>query len=742
MAIHWSAPDWLWPLLPIVAAGAVLWTAWVYARSRPAADPGLRRLLTGLRAAAFVLLLAAVAAPVLGVRARSGDDPELHVIIEDSASMAVADAGDGGRQTRWERARELIDALEDVLAGRDQPVALHVWRSNGLGSLEEFTPDRAPEAVGTDLDGLLAAASRRTVGRPVRSFVLVSDGQETRRNPAVGPPAGSPEAPRLFVVGVGDPAGPPDRLLADIRYPGTAHVDDEIAVHAVVDHRGGPGSLGTVNVRLEGPEGVLRDTMVTLAGQTTPLEMVFTARDEGLHVYELSVSPLDDERFQANNRASLVVDVRRGRQRVLMVADRPGWDTRFLAQAALAEPRLELTVVHRTARGLVRADSLLDWTPPQAAAGWADWDAVMLAGWDPGWPAAAWEALDAAVTDGLGLTVLAPTAPSTGVAAAPPPRTLAEMLPVTASVWRWRGGEQPVVPGDVPGHPVLAGVGRDLARLPPVRSSLPTLAAPTARTLLRIPAPGAGNAAASPLLVVGDRGSGRVGWCGAPLWQLAFGELTRADAAGGSGHRLLRNLLVWTAGGEQEAGLHFTAHEPTFSEGERIRFGAHWRDMRGRTVSEDRVSLTLRRTDGGGRRDAERTYALAPTGDGTGALAVDLPLLAAGRYEASLQGEGDGGTAGAATSFVILRRTVEDTQVRRDVRALAALARRWHGRLVADGSWPLPVEIAADLEDGDWSPGGAERRRRLDPWSGWPFLAAMALLLGAEWVLRRHHGML
>ena len=94
----------------------------------------------------------------------------------------------------------------------------------------------------------------------------------------------------------------------------------------------------------------------------------------------------------------------------------------------------------------------------------------------------------------------------------------------------------------------------------PARAVLPAEATPGSRTLLQVPADRRFEAEPIPLLVVGDRGSGRVVWCGAPLWQLAFGELARADAVGGVGRRLLRNLLVWTAGGEQEAGLHFVCH--------------------------------------------------------------------------------------------------------------------------------------------------------------------------------------
>lgn len=742
MAIHWSAPGWLWPLLPLVAAGAVFWTAWVYGRSRPATDPGLRRLLVALRATSVVLLLAAAAAPVLSLRSRVFDPAELHVIVEDSASMAVVDAGPEGGTSRWTRAGELVAALVEAAAGRESGPQVHVWRGNGLGTLEEFAPDRPPTAVGTDLDGLLRAAARRGVGRPVRAVVLVSDGQETRRDPVAGAPTSVPGGPRLYVVGVGDPAGPPDRLLVDVRHPATVHVGDEVGLSFVIDHRGTTGVTGTANVRLEGPEGVLRDTTVTLTGPTTVVDLMFDAAAEGLQVYEVAVSPLADERFRANNRMSLAIDVRRDRQRVLLVAARPGWDTRFLAQAAGAEPRLEMVVVHGSARGLVRADSLLSWQPPQTPAAWGRWDAVVLAGWAADWSPAAWTALGEAVAAGLGLGVLAPASPRAGVAAPPPPTALATILPVTTSSWRWRQGEQSVAVGQVPGHPILAGVTRDLVRLPPVRSVLPTDPAAGARSLLVARQERRSAEETTPWLVVGRPDLGRVVWCGAPLWQLAFGELARADAPTEIGRRLLRNLLVWTAGGEQEAGLQFEAHDATFTEGERIRFTAHWRDMRGRTVREGSVALSLRRTDADGAGGGPRTYALSPSGDGTGAVTVELPPLPEGRYEASLAGEGPATIAGAATSFVVLRRTVEDTQVRRDQRALAGLARRWTGQAVPDDASALPAALTADLAQGDWTTGGETRRRRLDPWSGWPFLAAMAVLLGAEWTLRRRHGLL
>ena len=65
MNVHWSTPVWMWPLLLVGAAGAVLWTVRAYRQTRPAPAAGLRRTLTQLRAAVFVLLIIALAGPVL-----------------------------------------------------------------------------------------------------------------------------------------------------------------------------------------------------------------------------------------------------------------------------------------------------------------------------------------------------------------------------------------------------------------------------------------------------------------------------------------------------------------------------------------------------------------------------------------------------------------------------------------------------------------------------------------------------
>ncbi|MFO7610045.1 MAG: VWA domain-containing protein, partial [Candidatus Krumholzibacteriia bacterium] len=341
MSIHWSAPAWLWPLLPVVAAGAVLWAVAMYRRTRPAVAPRLRRTLTALRAAAFVLLVAAVAAPVVS---RLGSDTvpaEVLVVVEDSGSMAVGDAAAG--RTRWQQAVR-VAALADSLAGAaGHEARVTVLAGNGLGALAPLVAEAEPDARGTDLNALAGQALRRAAGGPVRALVLVSDGQETR---SAGPARGAAAAPRAVVVGVGDPQGPADRMIRDLRYPDTVHRGDGIVVELLVDHRpAAAAATGDLRVTLTGPAGVLADTVLAATGGAVPVTLTVPADAEGLLVGELTVSPLDNERFLANNSASLAVDVRRARARVLLLADRPGWDVRFLAQAAAAEHRRAQRVI-------------------------------------------------------------------------------------------------------------------------------------------------------------------------------------------------------------------------------------------------------------------------------------------------------------------------------------------------------------------------------------------------------------
>jgi hypothetical protein len=755
MAVHWSLPAWMWPLLLVVAAGAVAWTVALYRDTRPAVSPRLRRLLSALRGAALVLLLLGLAGPVVSQLQRRDAPAELVIVLEDSASMELAADGGDSEESRWQRALAVAGDLQSRFARRQPPVTTRLLRGNGLEGIQEFALDDpvvpAPRRHGTDLNALAAQARRRLIGHPVRAVVLIGDGQETASGAPLAAPSGGPAAAPLHAVGVGDVEGPADRLLRDVRYPETVFQGDEVIIEATVAHRFVPGAgLEPLVVRLTGPRGVVAADTLAADGPVIGVELSFTPREAGLQAYRLEVSALDNERFLENNEATLAIDVRQERARVLLLAPVPGWDVRFLAQAAAAETRLALSVVHPTAKGLAYADSLTPWREPADAAAWLAWDAVVLTGWSGILAGLDWGDLAQAVEQGLGLVVVpGPVTGSGAPAPFPPPAELARILPVDASAWRWQRGPLQVR-ATAPTHPVLEGVGTGadgLESLPPLREAARVRPQPAAEVLVTAAArAGAGAEVEVPVLVVGGAGAARAAWFGGRhLWEWAFWEpgIARPEDGGGEqpGRRLARNLIVWAALGDDGSGLSFTGGPGLFQEGEKVRVGARWRDIRGQAVLDRRLSLVLR-SDAAGDSALVRTFAMAPVAGDPGAFAADLPPLPPGAYTVGLAGAGDPPVEGPTAGLIVAETSVERGQVRQDRRRLDLLASREGGAVHAAAAAEAPATLVAALDELDWSGLPQERRSRSELAGGWPFLALVVLLLSCEWFLRRRHGLL
>ncbi len=775
MAIHWSTPVWMWPLLLVIAAGAVLWAVKAYGRTLPQPSPQLGRILVLLRSAVFLLLVLAIAGPVLSRIMQRERPAELALVLEDSGSMVIRDAGADTMLARWTRALAVAAGLDSTLRQGEMPVEPVLLRGNGLEPIVAFRLDdpviTEPVGHGTSLAQLRRQAADRLAGRPVRATVVISDGQETagwgagRSTRSIGGGTSGP----LCVVGVGDENGPPDRVLKDLRYPDTAYDGDEVVVEFAVDHRyldrgEGAARQQTITARLMGPDGVVAEKTETSGEKLVPFEITFKAEGVGLQAYELQVEVLDNERFPANNKASLAINVRQERARVLLLAAEPSWDVRFLAQAAAQEQRIALAVVHPTATGLVYADSLTPWTPPREVSQWLQWEAVVLTGWTGPLAAIDWAVLRQAVEQGLGLLVMPGSTSGHGGGPNPfaPPAELAQLLPVRIDNWRWLPGPFFVgVPAAVAGHPLLGGVGAEaagavagdrvasLASLPPVAQIANVTAAASAEVLLTGEMHNGASSATRLMLAVTGRGQGRVAWFGGRhLWELAFWESSRqagADpdvAVRHAGRRLARNLLVWTAAGLEESGLIFTGRQTFFQEGEPIRLGAQWRDMRGHPVSGRRLNLILRRGDTAADSLGERTYELQMSGSRPGLAEVELPPLAPGRYTVQLIGEGDPPVLGHEENLIVADHSLELTQVRMDRRRLTQLAARGGGRFYDAGSPADMRALVDDLRAVAWLGDRVETRNRLDIRSGWPLLVLVVILLGIEWYLRRRHGLL
>ena len=779
MNISWDIVSWAWPLLLVAAAAAWFWTVRSYRATDPPIGAGLRGRLIALRIVALSILLIAVARPIVSRLAVRDLSPVVAVIVEDSASMSIPDAGSGlvtavddrvtvapVGPTRWDVAQRLAQAVGTSCERRDDEPEVTLLRGNGLTPVRPFTPSATaapPVAVGTDLTALVQQVADRFAGRPLRAVILIADGNESITAAARSLPAArasdavSGVAPVVRLVGVGDRVGLADRLLRDLRYPDVAYAGDEILIEVAVTHRYAREAAGQpITVRLRDGEQLLAEASGRGDGDLTRLELTFRPETEGLQVYELEVSPLVNERYLANNRATLAVNVRKERARLLVLAAEPGWDVRFLAGAAAREERLRLDVVYPGPGGFVLADSAVVWRPPISAAGWRHWDGVILTGWHRWLGNQVLSPLVEAVRDGLGLWLLpGPVTLQPGLAVRDPllslPPALAEIVPVEIERTRLQRGEWFVqATGAGTSHPVLDGVtggvgaaSQTLADLPPLVAVAPVRPRTDAVVLLRA-RPARSDTIGVPLLVLGHPGQGRVAWFGGRrLWELAFWELpvTGRTSSEQPARRLLRNLLVWIATGTQDAGLALVGHRRVYREGEPVRLEARWHDMRGEPVTGRPLVIRLA-AEQPGSGVSTRDYSTKPVPGRPGNAAVELPPLPPGRYTAQPRSVGQPPTIGSPEPLVVTASSLEQSQVRQDTRRLRRLAAAWGGRYSAAADSVAITRLLDELASVDLPSQASRIRQRWDLWADWPLLVVATLLLGTEWFLRRRHGLL
>lgn len=763
--MDWTSPAWMWPLLLVVAAGALLWTVASYRRTLPQVSGTLTRVLIVLRSTTFLILILALAGPIVSHLRSQLRPAEVVVVIEDSQSMGLAGAAPVGAQSRWQHALLFAAGIDSALAVTGQKVDLILIRGNGIAPLRELHRDDpvvpAPLAQGTDLASLLRQTTARLAGHPARATVIFSDGQETVPNTGRSGAEGAPHSGELFVVGVGDPTGPPDRLLKDVRYPESAYAGDELVVEFAVDHRYQSSTDNSdrkrpVTARLRVDGRVVAEETIVSGQNLVPFELSFKTQKAGLQLVELEVDVLDNERFPENNHMSLAVNIRKERAQVLLLAASAAWDVRFLAQAAADEERLALSVVYPGANGLVYADSLKPWTPPGDAAGWLQWDAVILTGWNGALSGIDWPLLAEAVRGGLGLLIdVGGTTDRQGrPVSIAPPAALMQVMPVSVRSWRWRPGPLFVRASSASrSHPILGGIGLgrpdgrgsslDVRGMPPLAQIAPVELRDQAEVILT--ARSLDSPVEHILLAVDARESGRVVWFGgARLWELAFwagGRRDReAEPDGSVGRRLVRNIMVWLAAGEEDAGLVFTGGQSLFHEGESIKLSAEWRDIRGQVVAGRQVKCVLRTI--GSDSLAERTFPVDLTGGAEERTEVAIPPLAPGRYFVQLIAEGDPPVSSKPRELVVGTGGIEKTQLRLNRRRLQHLATRSGGRFYEAGKTGQLDALYDDLQRLDWQGERLVRRYRFDLRKGWPLLGLVVVLLGAEWFLRRRHGLL
>ncbi|MEM9863680.1 MAG: glutamine amidotransferase [Myxococcota bacterium] len=269
------------------------------ARRRP---PGW---LLGLRIATAALGWCFAVQPTTITEDEEVREGTLVVLADDSRSMGLRE-GEGprgawlnGLRERWSgydnvvfrRFGTDVSAWDGALGFRDGDSAIH----NALDAV------RAEEGVG--------------------AVLLLSDGGETERVRELG------EGPAVHVVPIG-PDSIRDDAIVDVQSDPVGFLRQRSLVRVSVVRS---GARGAIPVRLFEGERLLGERLVDVneAGEGDAV-FRFEPRRIGRAAFRVTLPIEVDDAVPQNNDRAFLMEIKRDRLRVLLVAGRPTWDVRFL----------------------------------------------------------------------------------------------------------------------------------------------------------------------------------------------------------------------------------------------------------------------------------------------------------------------------------------------------------------------------------------------------------------------------
>ncbi|MHB1035181.1 MAG: VWA domain-containing protein [Pirellulales bacterium] len=758
--------DWApWVTLLFVGFSAAF-VVYLYARESSEIGRRYKAALVALRLALVAVAMFMIAQVVLLLN-RTGL-PYAAVVIDDSASMGLADRyDDNHRQVLEKRLKKvglsgstrinlaktlLLERDADLLAQLNRKYKLKVYFLDGAlraqpGTLPEIVEkirQLEPTGESTRLGTGVRAVLSELRGTPPAAVVLLTDGITTDGE-TLGEAAayarrrGVP----LFSVGLGSEEPTRDLELSDLLVDDAVFVDDIVNFEFKLTGTGFAGRRAKVVLRdADDPKPLAQiEAIVGPDGRSQSLRLPYRPTKVGQFEYIVEVEVLKGESRIANNRQSRVVQVRKERIRVLLVAAYPTYEFRYLKNMLQRDSTIELkTVLQDADAEYAETDKTALGIFPVGRDALFAYDVILFGDVNPGLlNASALDNLAAFVTEkGGGLIVMAgPWYTPLAYRNTP----LATLLPVDLTGASDPGPQKPTTEGfrPVPTDQGLASppieLGDSPAETERVWRSLPELywllrtpnLKPAAKVLAETSEANGGRK--WPVFTIQYVAAGKVLFHATDdtwRWRYRLGDAVFARYWVQAIRYLSRGKLL---GKDRAAQLSVDRRE--YRAGEPVQFRLRFFDERLTPAQDDGATVVVESEGGKNQRVKLRRNATHQ-----GVFEGGLSGLAVGSHHAWLASPALAGRA-PAVDFRIAAPPGEFERTQMDAVELKRAADQTKGRFyrMAD-AWRL----LDAMPEGRQVPIEALPPRVL--WNRWPVLFVFLVLLTSEWVLRRRKGML
>jgi hypothetical protein len=709
----------IWVLVAIfIVVGMILSVYFYYRRTNPPVTTVFRTLLGILRGAAISLLVFCVAEPVLSFVIARDVKPHVAVLLDGSSSMTSVEDFDLKEPVLRAMLHGSLPGESSAKFVRDD----YAFSDSLLPLGDTIRFDGQRTALG---DALNAIGERYKAGN-LQGVVVISDGIF---NSGVDPVASALKlSVPVYTVDVG-----PQRSSMDIRVVNVVH--DDIAyegrptkIEVEVESRGFDGITAPIKIRSGEKTLAVVDAVLGGSGARRIVPIEFTPAETGFHTYSVSLAVQPEEDLKENNSQMFAVSVLKSKQRILLAAGYLSWELTFLKRTLekSGDFECELSVIDRQAK--VRSLQL-----PRTVDKLSQFDLLIFIDYQPSSLAASADALSEYVGE-LGRPVMFMLGVESVKSFSSP--KVAELLPFDTSrkpVVRSTSGYHLQLTEQGKYHPIMQ-IGEEASELKDVWSALPPFESyvefegEKAGAAVLAVTDDAGSGAKVPLIAISHHGKGKVlaSAC-APFWKLGFVSAGR----GGSNREyesFIDNCVRWLAASDEVDRVRVAPDRHIFKSGEHVTFSASILDESYRAMDDGSVVLTVFRDSSTATDSLSSTMVRS----GSGRFRTDLNILGHGEY--SFRGDvyrGEKIIDAKSGKFAVEAFSLEEETIFQLGEALREISDRTGGshlRLSEIDSLAGLMRVENTVK---------RDRHEYALSHHWLILAAVLLLLSAEWWIRK-----
>lgn len=376
-----ARPPMLIMVVLVVGLAALLY--FLYATPSIKLPAKWRAALIALRVAMLVVIVFCLMRPVIVVPSVVPQSSYVAVLMDDSASMKLADEGRGAR---LDSVKQLMATGSPFLTALADKFKVRAFKFSTSAERVQDANELTGDGQQTNLDAALSQATREATGLPLAGIIVMSDGasngdSDTQNNLAATLSNLRARGIPVFTVGIGPTALDGDielvRATAPRRVLAGSPVTAEVLLRA-------SGVQKSVKVDLLEDGHLLRSQEVPMQGNaTTVARLTFTPSSPGLHRYTFNAPPSPDDPVADNNSQELLIEVLDAQPRILYIEGEPRWEYGKLREAIAEEKNIVLVSVLRSAdgkfyrQGIENADELANGFP-KSEEDLFKYDAIMI----------------------------------------------------------------------------------------------------------------------------------------------------------------------------------------------------------------------------------------------------------------------------------------------------------------------------------------------------------------------------